>query len=202
MRLSLKRSTNQMLRLPGVDCPNGRLKKTGFLHALRDFIIGLPALPTQNLVPPNPQQFKTEAVLVEAVDSPAQKGRHRTFTYQDQRREKATGYEGRTITHSDWVWTRELDHLKKPGQLTPKHPPLRPINHDPHFICQLHCVYAARGASTFRPIPALICQLHCVYAARQSFVTSIRSHREQAPRKREFCVLRRLVGMVLWCTRR
>jgi GTPase SAR1 family protein len=87
------------------------------LALLNAFVVGLPPLPTANLVAPNPQWFKIERetksrVLIGTRDEAISNGTRRIFTYQDQTREKRTGYDGKTITYSDWTKARQWDEQK------------------------------------------------------------------------------------------
>jgi hypothetical protein len=92
------------------------------LAALNAFVAGLPALPTQHLVAPNPQWFKVEpetqrGVLLKTVDDRIPNGIRRTLIYGDQRREKRTGYDGETIAYSNWTTMHQWKEVKRQTQV-------------------------------------------------------------------------------------
>jgi hypothetical protein len=84
---------------------------------LNAFVVGLSPLETANLVAPDPKWFKIEIefrskILVNTRDEAISNGTRRIFTYQDQEREKRTGYDGTTITYSDWISVKEWEEEK------------------------------------------------------------------------------------------
>jgi hypothetical protein len=77
------------------------------LHA---FICGLDPLPTQRVVVPNVSYLKIEKETRQnQLVNTRITGETRIQTYEDQEREKRTGFDGRTITYSEWkaIRTRE-----------------------------------------------------------------------------------------------
>jgi GTPase SAR1 family protein len=82
------------------------------LTALHTFVIGLPPLPTQHVVVPDIRFMRIEQEvhnnqLVNTQIVPYENGgRKKILTYEDQKREKRTEYDGVTITYSDWVGTK------------------------------------------------------------------------------------------------
>jgi hypothetical protein len=77
---------------------------------LHGFICGLDPLPTQHVAVPNVTYLKVEKETRQNQLANTQfVGNTRIRTYEDQEREKRTGFDGRTITYSDWKAIRTRD---------------------------------------------------------------------------------------------
>jgi hypothetical protein len=74
---------------------------------LHGFVCGLPALPTRKVVVPNVTYLKVEMQTQRNILADVRTfGDTRIQTYENREREKRTGYDGHTITYSDWKVTR------------------------------------------------------------------------------------------------
>jgi hypothetical protein len=83
------------------------------------FVCGLNALPTQKLVVPNVQYLKVEKETRKNIHAGTRyEGNTRIQRYEDQEREKRTGYDGRTITYSEWKATRSWENRQTQSSRT------------------------------------------------------------------------------------
>jgi hypothetical protein len=88
---------------------------------LHGFVCGLSPLPTQKVVIPNVEYLKVEKetrknILVnDRID-----GDTRILTYEDQEREKRTGYDGSTVTYSEWKRIRTWNQRQTRSSRTEK----------------------------------------------------------------------------------
>jgi hypothetical protein len=74
---------------------------------LHGFVCGLSALPTQRVIAPNVQFLRIEKeTRTNYLANTRIEGNTRIQTYEDQERERRTGYDGHTITYSDWTAIR------------------------------------------------------------------------------------------------
>jgi hypothetical protein len=70
---------------------------------LHGFVCGLPALRTTKIVVPNVTYLKVEKQTRRHILAKVEiQGNTRIQTYEDQERDKRTGYDGHTITFSEW----------------------------------------------------------------------------------------------------
>jgi hypothetical protein len=88
------------------------------LAALHGFVVGKNPLPTQNVQTPNVNYLRVEPEtrtkkLVNArTETFGNGGKRMIMTYEDQKREKMIGFDGKTITYSEWESTKEWDEYE------------------------------------------------------------------------------------------
>jgi predicted GTPase len=83
------------------------------------FVCGLNPLPTQRVVVPNVQYLRIEKQTRNNILAATRyEGNTRIQQYEDQEREKRTGYDGRTITYSDWTAIRTWENRQSRSSRT------------------------------------------------------------------------------------
>jgi hypothetical protein len=90
----------------------------GLFHG---FVCGLDALPTQKVVAPNVTYLKVEKETRKGILANTRiDGDTRIQKFEDQERQKRTGYDGITITFSEWKATRSWEDRKTRTRRTEK----------------------------------------------------------------------------------
>jgi predicted GTPase len=77
--------------------------------ALHAFIVQWSPLPTRNVVAPDVRFAKSETetrenILVGQKEEACENGSRKILIYENQKREKKTAFDGKTITYTDWRW--------------------------------------------------------------------------------------------------
>jgi predicted GTPase len=110
-------ATQPQLPVFFVDSPEWRKDRNtrDELTALHAFICRMDPLPTHAVVAPDVRYLRIEPetrtnVLVNTeIVGDENEGQERIQTYEDQKREKRTAYDGQTITYSEWTGTRRWE---------------------------------------------------------------------------------------------
>jgi hypothetical protein len=88
------------------------------LVAFHAFAYASPVLSTQHVVAPDVRFMRSEEetrinqLVGEKIERQTENIRCKTLSYEDQRREKKTAYDGKTVTYSEWVPTRRWDEVQ------------------------------------------------------------------------------------------